>query len=103
MMSDCSNDVIETAIVIKNIPFDYPEKDFAMTLFLELNLTAPLAFNYHINKSDLAFHGLAFANFKCPDEAQAAVRSLNNYVLCGRPLWVEVKKRLSPEEERRKR
>jgi len=102
-MSDGSNDVIDTAIVIKNIPFDYPEEDFATGLFRKLNLNPPHAFNYHRNKSDLAFLGVAFANFNSPDEAQAAVTSMNNYVLRGRSLRVELKKRLPLKEERRKR
>jgi RNA recognition motif-containing protein len=64
---------------------------------------SPYAFNYHRNKSDRAFHGLAFANFNASHEAQAAVDLLNNYELDGRRLRVELKKRLPAEEEQRQR
>lgn len=68
-----------------------------------MGLVPPYAFNYHRNKSDRAFHGLAFANFNAPQEAQAAVDTLNNYELEGRRLRVELKKRLPAEEEQRQR
>jgi RNA recognition motif-containing protein len=44
--------------------------------------------------------GYAFANFHKPQDAQAAVDQLNNYMLNNRRLCVELKKKLSPEEER---
>ena len=97
------DDIIDTAIVIKNIPFTYPEESFLNKLFPELNLTPPYAFNYHRNRSDGSFHGLAFANFTNPHEALDAVNVLNNLELEGRQLKVELKKRLSPEEEQRQR
>lgn len=68
-----------------------------------MGLTPPYAFNYHRNKSDRAFHGLAFANFNAPHEAQAAVDTLNDFELEGRRLRVELKKRLPAEEEQRQR
>ena len=101
--SDSRSDLIDTAIVIKNIPFGYPEDDFLNKLLPELGLVLPYAFNYHRNRTDGAFRGLAFANFTHPHEAQAAVDVLNNYELEGRRLRVELKKRLSAEEEQRKR
>jgi len=73
------------------------------TVFPQLGLVPPYAFNYHRNKTDHTFHGLAFANFNAPHEARAAVDALNNFQLDGRPLWVELKKRLPAEEEQRKR
>ena len=87
----------------KNIPFGFPEEDFKTQLFAQLRLVPPYAFNYHRNKSDGTFHGLAFANFNAPYEAQAAVDALNNFKLEGRRLRVEVKKRLPMEEEERQR
>ena len=62
MDSETQSEIIDTAIVIKNIPFGYPEEDFVGKLFPSLGLVPPYAFNYHRNKSDRAFHGLAFAN-----------------------------------------
>ena len=103
MAPEESTDIIDTAIVIKNIPFGYPEEGFVTTLFPQMGLIPPYAFNYHRNKSDRAFHGLAFANFNAPQEAQAAVDTLNNFELEGRRLRVELKKRLPAEEEQRQR
>src|SRR5271156_5215373 len=97
------DDIIDTAIVIKNIPFTYPEESFLNKLFPDLNLTPPYAFNYHRNRADGSFHGLAFANFTNPNEALDAVNVLNNFELERRRLRVELKKRLSPEEEQRQR
>jgi RNA recognition motif-containing protein len=98
-----TTELIDTAIVIKNIPFGYHEEDFVNKLFPQLGLTPPYAFNYHRNKSDHAFHGLAFANFNASHEAQAAVDVLNNFELDRRRLRVELKKRLPAEEEQRQR
>jgi RNA recognition motif-containing protein len=103
MDPDTQNELIDTAIVIKNIPFSYPEEDFVGKLFPQLRLVPPHAFNYHRNKSDRMFRGLAFANFNTANEAQAAIDGLNNYELYGRRLRVELKKRLSAEEEQRQR
>jgi RNA recognition motif-containing protein len=97
-----SAELIDTAIVIKNIPFGYREEDFLNKLFPQLGLVPPYAFNYHRNKSDRAFHGLAFANFNAAHEAQAAVDVLNNFELDRRRLRVELKKRLPAEEERQR-
>jgi RNA recognition motif-containing protein len=97
------DEIIETAIVIKNIPFSYPEEDFLQKLFPQLGLVPPYAFNYHRNKVDGAFHGLAFANFQNANEAQKAVDVLNNYELERRRLRVELKKKLPAEEEQRQR
>src|SRR5436190_2908835 len=100
--SQSSEQLIDTAIVIKNIPFAYPEEDFLTKLFPQLSLVSPYAFNYHRNKSDRAFHGLAFANFNAAHDAHAAVDVLNNFELGGRRLRVELKKKLPAEEERQK-
>ena len=96
-------DLIDTAIVIKNIPFQYPEDDFTTKLFPELGLVPPYAFNYHRNKTGRLFRGLAFANFNAPHEAQAAVDALNNFRLETRPLLVELKKRLPAADEEQRR
>lgn len=95
--------MIDTAIVFKNIPFAYPEEDFTTKLFPQLGLVPPFAFNYHRTERGGAFHGLAFANFNAPHEAQAAVDALNNFELERRRLRVEFKKKLPAEEEERKR
>jgi len=101
-MEPQSAEIIDTAIVIKNIPFGYPEEDFVNKLFPQLGLIPPYAFNYHRNSPDRVFCGLAFANFNAADGAQAAVDVLNNYELDGRKLRVELKKRLLAKEEQEK-
>ena len=103
MDSETQSEVIDTAIAIKNIPYSYPEEDFVNKLFPQLGLISPYSFNYHRSKSDRGFRGLAFGNFHTANDAQNAVDKLNNYELDGRPLWVELKRRLSPEEEERQR
>lgn len=95
------SDIIDTAIVIKNIPFLYPEASFVTILFPQLSLVPPSAFNYHRKGSNGAFHGLAFANFCAPHDAQAAVNTLNNYELDGRRLRAELKKKRPTEETQR--
>ncbi len=103
MDTEEQSELIDTAIVIKNIPYQYPEEDFINKLFPELRLVPPYAFNYHRNKSSPAFQGLAFANFNTSDDARAAVDKLNNFELERRRLHVELKRRLPAEEEQRKR
>lgn len=104
MDSEIQSQFVYDSIIIKNIPFDYPEEGFVDKLFPQLGLVSPYAFNYHRDKNDRVFRGFAFANFKTADEAQIAVDKLNNYELGGRRLRVELKKKkLSAEEEQRQR
>jgi RNA recognition motif-containing protein len=91
--------VIDTAIVIKNIPYTYPENEFPK-LFQHLGLASPYAFNYHLKNVGGTFHGLAFANFRLPQHARAAVNTLNNYMLNDRKLRVELKLQRPDSEER---
>jgi RNA recognition motif-containing protein len=94
--------IIDTAIVLKNVPFTYPEHDFVDNLFPQLGLVPPYSFNYHKNRDDGKFTGRAFANFYHPHQAKAAVAKLNNYMLHNRQLRVEFKKKLPPEEEQKR-
>lgn len=98
MAPESENDLVDDAIVIKNIPFKYPEGNF-MKLFPQMGLVSPKAFNYYRNKVDNKFHGLAFANFNSAYDALAVMNKLNGYELDGRLLQVEPKKRLSPEKQ----
>jgi RNA recognition motif-containing protein len=93
--------IIDTAIVVKNVPFTYPEQDFVDNLFLQLGLVPPYSFNYHKNQ-DGKFTGRAFANFYHPHQAKAAVVKLNNHILHSRQLRVEFKKKMTPEEEQKR-
>src|SRR6266540_2577760 len=58
--NDKNDEIIKTAIVIKNIPFAL-KKEILQTIMTEMGLPLPYAFNYHFEGD--AFRGLAFANF----------------------------------------
>ncbi|KAL2155635.1 hypothetical protein VTH82DRAFT_377 [Thermothelomyces myriococcoides] len=90
------SDLIPTAIVIKNIPFNV-RKEMLTSIMSELGLPQPYAFNYHFDNG--IFRGLAFANFQSPIDTQTVIEQLNGYEVQGRKLRVEYKKML-PEHER---
>ncbi|GAB1313696.1 Peptidyl-prolyl cis-trans isomerase pin4 [Madurella fahalii] len=90
------NDLIPTAIVIKNIPFNV-RKEMLTSIMSDLGLPQPYAFNYHFDNG--IFRGLAFANFQSPVDTQTVIEQLNGYEVQGRKLRVEYKKML-PEHER---
>ncbi|KAL6940373.1 hypothetical protein ACO0QE_004272 [Hanseniaspora vineae] len=90
------DDVIPTAIVIKNIPFAI-KKEQLLDYISNMNLPLPYAFNYHFDNG--VFRGLAFANFTTVSETTQVVETLNGKELGGRKLRVEYKK-LLPQHER---
>ena len=96
--TDPDDELIPTAIVIKNIPFAV-KKEQLVDLMTSLNLPLPYAFNYHFDNG--VFRGLAFANFTSPDETQQVIEQLNHYELQGRKLRVEYKKMLPLQERER--
>ncbi|KAI9478328.1 MAG: hypothetical protein EXX96DRAFT_244129 [Benjaminiella poitrasii] len=83
--------IIPTAIVIKNIPFSV-KKDALLNKFALLDIPAAYAFNYHFDNG--VFRGLAFANYRTPEEAEIVVNTINGYEIGGRKLRVEFKKML---------
>ncbi|KAF8246662.1 hypothetical protein K440DRAFT_553146 [Wilcoxina mikolae CBS 423.85] len=91
-------ELIPTAIVIKNIPFAV-KKEQLVQLMTELNLPLPYAFNYHFDNG--VFRGLAFANFTTAEETAAVIDILNGFELQGRKLRVEYKKMLPIQERER--
>jgi hypothetical protein len=95
---DDDDDLIPTAIVIKNIPFAV-KKEQLVTLMTDMGLPIPYAFNYHFDNG--VFRGLAFANFTSADETQLVINALNHYELAGRKLRVEYKKMLPLAERER--
>lgn len=90
------DDLIPTAIVIKNIPFAV-KKEQLVQVMTDMNLPLPYAFNYHFDNG--VFRGLAFANFTTPEETAAVIGGMNHLDLHGRKLRVEYKKML-PQAER---
>ncbi|CAL8579623.1 Peptidyl-prolyl cis-trans isomerase pin4 [Xanthoria parietina] len=95
---DQDDDLIPTAIVIKNIPFAV-KKEQLVELMTNMNLPLPYAFNYHFDNG--VFRGLAFANFTTSDETQLVIDHLNHFELQGRKLRVEYKKMLPLQERER--
>jgi RNA recognition motif-containing protein len=115
------DDIIPNAIVIKNIPFNVKREtllDIIVSVLLSylailsvmtvltllektsLNIPTPYAFNYHLDQAG-AFRGLAFANFRAPEDADAVVVALNGFDVQGRKLRVEYKKVLQAGEKER--
>ncbi|RMZ83910.1 hypothetical protein DV737_g1461, partial [Chaetothyriales sp. CBS 132003] len=95
---DDDDELIPTAIVIKNIPFAV-KKEQLVQLMVDMNLPLPYAFNYHFDNG--VFRGLAFANFTSPNETDAVIQALNQMELSGRKLRVEYKKMLPLAERER--
>ena len=91
-----SEQLIPTAIVIKNIQFQC-RKEVLQGLMATMNLPQPYAFNYHFDKG--VFRGLAFANFSTPEETAVVIQKMNGLEVMGRKLRVEYKKML-PQDER---
>lgn len=96
--SETDEELIPTAIVIKNIPFAI-KKEQLVGIMTEMGLPLPYAFNYHFDNG--VFRGLAFANFTNPDETAAVIESMNHFELNGRKLRVEYKKMLPAAERER--
>ncbi|KAJ5223277.1 hypothetical protein N7468_007819 [Penicillium chermesinum] len=82
--SDGDDELIPTAIVIKNIPFAV-KKEQLVQLMTELNLPLPYAFNYHFDNGETA----------------TVIEMLNHFELQGRKLRVEYKKMLPLQERER--
>lgn len=95
---DQEEDLIPTAIVIKNIPFSVKKEELVQKM-TDLGLPLPYAFNYHFDNG--VFRGLAFANFSHPDETDIVIRNLNHCEMMGRKLRVEYKKMLPAAERER--
>ncbi|WFD26569.1 Peptidyl-prolyl cis-trans isomerase pin4 [Malassezia nana] len=91
-------DIIPTAIVIKNIPFNI-KREQLLHVIRDLGIPVPYAFNYHFDQG--IFRGLAFANFHSPAEASEVVNALNGLEVSGRKLRVEYKKVLQAGEKER--
>lgn len=93
-----NEELIPTAIVIKNIPFAV-KKEQLVEVMCEKGLPLPYAFNYHFDNG--VFRGLAFANFTTAEETSVVINTLNHMDLNGRKLRVEYKKMLPAHERDR--
>lgn len=91
-------ELIPTAIVIKNIPFAV-KKEQLVQLMTDMRLPLPYAFNYHFDNG--IFRGLAFANFTTAEETATVIEAMNHFELNGRKLRVEYKKMLPLAERER--
>ncbi|RIA87373.1 hypothetical protein C1645_726541 [Glomus cerebriforme] len=91
-----AQETIPTAIVIKNIPFSI-KRDALLATLNNLDIPKPYAFNYHFDNG--VFRGLAFANYRTPEDTDLVVSALNGYEVAGRKLRVEYK-RVLPAAER---
>jgi RNA recognition motif-containing protein len=91
-------ELIPTAIVIKNIPFAV-KKEQLQNLMQDIGLPVPYAFNYHFDNG--VFRGLAFANFQNPEDTKIVIENMNHMELQGRKLRVEYKKMLPLQERER--
>lgn len=98
VLADGDDELIPTAIVIKNIPFAV-KKEQLVQLMTDLHLPLPYAFNYHFDHG--VFRGLAFANFTTAEETAVVIEHLNHFELQGRKLRVEYKKMLPLQERER--
>ncbi len=96
--TDPDDELIPTAIVIKNIPFAV-KKEQLVDIMTQMGLPLPYAFNYHFDNG--VFRGLAFANFTSADETAQVIEGLNHFELQGRKLRVEYKKMLPLQERER--
>jgi RNA recognition motif-containing protein len=96
--NSAEEDLIMTAIVIKNIPFAV-KKEALQQMMNEMGLPIPYAFNYHFDNG--VFRGLAFANFSTAEDTAQIIEALNHFDLQGRKLRVEYKKMLPAEERDR--
>ena len=98
MSSEPDEELIPTAIVIKNIPFAI-KKEQLVGIMTDMGLPLPYAFNYHFDNG--VFRGLAFANFTNAEETAAVIEAMNHFELNGRKLRVEYKKMLPAAERER--
>ncbi|KAJ1914809.1 Peptidyl-prolyl cis-trans isomerase pin4 [Tieghemiomyces parasiticus] len=95
-MTTPAADEIPTAVVIKNIDFTIKREVLLQTIAM-MDIPMPYALNYHYEGG--LFRGLAFANFRTPEETMVVIAHLNGLDLAGRKLKVEYKRMLSADAE----
>ncbi|KAJ6606586.1 hypothetical protein DFH09DRAFT_1120707 [Mycena vulgaris] len=85
------DEVIPTAIVIKNIPFNV-KRETLLDIIASLAIPTPYAFNYHLDQQ---------GSFRVRGLQDAVVAALNGFDVQGRKLRVEYKKVLQAGEKER--
>ncbi|RUO96042.1 hypothetical protein BC936DRAFT_142718 [Jimgerdemannia flammicorona] len=98
-LGETSTETIPTAIVIKNIPFSL-KRDALLGILNAIDIPRPYAFNYHFDNG--VFRGLAFANYRTPEDTDAVVAALNGFEVAGRKLRVEYKRVLPGSQDKEK-
>ncbi|KAL4061724.1 hypothetical protein J3A83DRAFT_4167584 [Scleroderma citrinum] len=99
LTQNSEDQIIPTAIVIKNIPFNV-KRETLLDIIASLSIPTPYAFNYHLDQQG-SFRGLAFANFHKAVDADIIISALNGFEVQGRKLHVEYKKVLQAGEKER--
>ena len=89
--SGLGGEIIPTAIIIKNIPFDYTQGD-VFHLLSQMKLPLPYALNYLYDKF-LKFRCMAFATFNSSEETRQVVQELHGQLASGRRLNVQFKRK----------
>ena len=90
-VSGLDEDIIPTAIIIKNIPFDWTQ-DHVLHLMSQMKLPIPRALNYLYDNFH-RFRCMAFATFHSSEETQQVVRRLNGQSASGWRLNVQYKRK----------
>lgn len=84
-------DIIPTAIIVKNIPFDWTQ-DHVLYLMSKMKLPIPRALNY-LYDTFHPFRCMAFATFRSSEETQQVVRRLHGQSASGCRLNVQYKRK----------
>lgn len=91
LVTGLDEDIIPTAIIIKNIPFDWTQ-DHVLYLMSQMKLPIPRALNY-LYDTFHRFRCMAFATFRSLEETQQVVRRLNGQSASGWRLNVQYKRK----------
>lgn len=90
-MTGLSEEIIPTAIIIMNIPFDWT-KGHVLHLMSQMKLPLPSVFNYLYDNFH-RFRCMAFATFRSSEEARQVVQRLHGQCTYGTRLNVQYKRK----------
>ncbi|CAF9923134.1 hypothetical protein IMSHALPRED_005860 [Imshaugia aleurites] len=89
--NELDDEIIPTAIMIKNIPLDWKTDDL-LHLMCQVKLPPPKAVNYLYDNYHV-FRGMAFLTSASPDEARQVIQGLDYHQVSGRKLNVQYKRK----------